>query len=69
MSRRYIRVPAERKDTVAALMASGAVAACVGAVTFYVTRLFLARESLAPEDDERPLLPPGDDNERGGGRA
>ena len=67
MRRRYIRVPAERKDDVAALVVSGALAACVGAVTFYLTRTFLARELLEPEEG-RPSLASGDDEEEGGGR-
>ena len=66
MRRRYIRVPAERKDNARALIVSGSLAACVGAVTFYFTRMFLAREALEPEE-ERPSLPPGDDEEQGGG--
>ena len=65
MSPRYIRVPAERRDTVAALLASGAVAACVGAVTFYFARLLLAREALAPEGAERRVLSPGAGEDRG----
>jgi len=64
---RYIRVPAERKDDVAALLAAGTMAACVGAVTFYFTRMLLAREPLGPEE-ERLSLPPGEDDEQGGGR-
>ena len=68
MSRHYRRVPPERKDTVAALLASGAVAACVGLVTFYFARLFIAREPLAPEEEERPLLSSEHGDEQGGGR-
>ena len=49
MKQRYVRVPPRRQDTVGALMASGIVAAGVGAVTFYLTRLFLAREPLGTE--------------------
>ena len=67
MRRRYIRVPAERRDNVVALIASGAVAACVGAVTFYFTRMLLAREALEAEE-ERTLLAPGEGDEQGGGR-
>ena len=66
MRRRYIRVPAEPKDNARALVVSGALAACVGVVTFYFTRMFLAREALEPEGE--PLsLPAGDDEEQGGG--
>ena len=66
MRRRYIRVPAERKDDVAALVVSGALAACVGAVTFYLTRVLLAREVLEPKGGILSL-PPGDDDGQGGG--
>lgn len=78
MRQRYIRVPAERRDTVAALMVSGVVAAGVGAVTFYLTRVLLAREPLdagpprlseegtdAPSGD-RPLLAGDVAQSRGG---
>lgn len=68
MRRRYIRVPAEKKDTVAALMVSGALAACVGAVTFYFTRMLFARELLEVEED-RPQLTAGEGEEQGGGRG
>ena len=44
--RRWIRVPPERKHAVASLFVSGAVAAGVGLVTYYVTRTLLAREPL-----------------------
>ena len=79
MRRRFVRVPPERKDTVAAAIVSGAVAAAVGAVTFYLTRVFLTREVLEPRGrvnpretlepgDDRPLLPGGDGDEQGGAR-
>ncbi len=73
MRRRYIRVPPERKDTVAAALVSGAVAACVGAVTFYLTRMLFSREELGPGEalgpgDEEALLPTGDDDGQGRGR-
>jgi hypothetical protein len=51
MRRRWIRVRPERRDDVGALLAAGVVAAGLGAVTFYVSRLFLARE---PVDSHRP---------------
>jgi hypothetical protein len=50
MRKRWIRVRPERQDDVGALMAAGVVAASLGAVTFYLTRLFLARE---PVDSHR----------------
>lgn len=72
MRRRYVRVPPEKKDTVAAALVSGAVAACVGAVTFYLTRMLLSREELGPRGalgpgDEEALLPEGNDVEQGRG--
>lgn len=51
MRRRWIRVRPERRDDVGALVAAGVVAAGVGAVTFYLARLLLARE---PVDTHRP---------------
>lgn len=73
MRRRYVRVPPEKKDTVVAALVSGAVAACVGAVTFYLTRMLLSREELGPRGalgpgDEETLLSGGDGDEQGGGR-
>lgn len=47
MSVRYRRVEPRRPDTAGALLAAGAVAAVTGAVTFYLVRLFLAREPLS----------------------
>jgi hypothetical protein len=67
MRQRYIRVPAEKKDTVAAAILSGAAAAAVGVVTFYLTRTFLAREPLPPAAG-RPLLPRSDGKDDEGGR-
>lgn len=46
MSQEWIRVPPEPRDTVAAGIVAGAVAAGVGLVTFYLLRTFLAREPL-----------------------
>ena len=53
MSPRYIRTPLRREHEVAAALLSGALAAGVGVVTFYLVRLVLSREPL---DAERPEL-------------
>lgn len=53
MRKRWIRVRPSGKDEAGALLTAGVLAASVGAVTFYLTRLFLARE---PVDSHR--LPP-----------
>ncbi len=44
MSPRYIRNEPDRRDTAAAALASGLLAAAVGVVVFYFLRLFLARD-------------------------
>jgi len=67
MRRRYIRVPAEPKDNVSALLVSGALAAGVGVVTFYFARMLFARELLESEE-ELLSLPAGEEEEQGGGR-
>ena len=63
MSRRWIPAPAEPKDTVAAALVSGALAAGVGVVTFYLVRTILARESLDAEEGSTALTPaaPGEE--------
>ena len=50
MRQRYIRNEPERRDDVAAAMVAGALAAGVGAVTFYLARLLLAREPVSKTD-------------------
>ena len=49
---RWIRLRPGRRETVGAALASGAVAACVGAVTFYLARLFLSREPIGPAEPD-----------------
>ena len=64
MSGEWIRVPPGRDENARALLAAGALAAGVGVVTFYLTRLLLARERLSLEG------PPGrtrDAEDDGGG--
>ena len=53
-------VPREptKQDRIAAAVTSLAVAAGVGIVTFYVTRLFLARDALPEADQETPRALP-----------
>jgi len=46
MSAPWIRRPPEARDTAAAFVLAGVAAVGVGAVTFYLTRLLLAREPL-----------------------
>ena len=46
MSGPWIRVPPDGGDRARALIAAGALAAGVGLITFYLTRLMLARERL-----------------------
>lgn len=60
--RRWIRVPPGRRDNLGAALAAGALAAGVGVLTFYVTRLFLAREPL----DGPPGPSPGEGGADGG---
>lgn len=45
MSRRLIRREPDRKETAAAALASGVLAAGVGLVAFYFVRLLLARDA------------------------
>ena len=47
MTQRWIRVPPDRDDHGRALLVAGAVAAGVGLITFYLTRLLMARDELA----------------------
>ena len=54
MKQRYIRNEPERRDDVAAAMVAGALAAGVGAVTFYLARLLLAREPVPKTDVGEP---------------
>jgi hypothetical protein len=54
MSARWIRTPPERRDEVAAALVAGALAVGVGLATFWITRLFLARERLPEAPAERP---------------
>ena len=64
MSGEWIRVPPERGDTARALLTAGVVAAGAGVVTFYLTRLLLARERLSPEGSLGRIHDAGDE---GGG--
>ncbi len=65
---RYVRRRLSRGDGLAAAAVSLAVAAGVGVVTFYVTRIFLSREPVGSGDDgdllepapERPGIGAGD---------
>ncbi len=47
MKRRWVRVPPDTADNLRAAVAAGLLAAGVGAVTFWVVRIFQAREPLA----------------------
>lgn len=49
MSARYRRGSPSRRDEVGAAAVSILVGAGAAAVTYYLTRLFLSREALAPE--------------------
>lgn len=60
--RRWLRLPPERGDTLGAALISGALGAGVGLVSFYLARLFLAREPL-----DGPPGPPAR-RDRGDGR-
>ncbi len=60
MRRRYVRREPKRRDTITAAAMSVALAAGVGAVTFYVTRLLLARETLVDSSDVERLDAPRD---------
>ncbi len=50
---RYLRNRPDRSEDLRAIVISSAVAASVGIVTFYFTRLLLAREPLGMEVDGR----------------
>jgi len=58
---RYLRNRPDRGDDLRALVISSAVAAGVGVVTFYFTRLLLAREPLGMEVDGRSGEQRGDE--------
>lgn len=58
MTPRYLRDEPSRRDSVAAALVSGVVAASVGLATFYFVRLLLAREVVRDALD-RELLEPG----------
>ena len=63
MKRRWIRVPPERGDNVRSALVAGVLAAGVGVVTFWVVRLFQAREPLGgapPTVREEPSREPGE---------
>lgn len=64
MSARWIRTPPDLRDDVAAALVAGALALGVGVATFWITRVFLARERLPEEPPARPG--PGSDDTRGG---
>ena len=58
MKTRYVRTEPTRRESLSAASLSVAVAAGVGAVTFYVTRLFLARDAIrVPSDRESKGAP------------
>lgn len=62
MKRRFVRREPERKDTLAAAVVSGVLAAGVGVVAFYFVRLILAREEMG--DSGAAALPgPSDDED------
>lgn len=63
MNAPWIRVPPRARDTFAASLLAGFVAAGAGLFTFYLARTMLAREPL---DETRT---PGTDGERRGGEA
>ena len=53
MRRRYARGRPDRQATLGAALVSGALATCVGLVTFYLARLLMAREPIGdPEPQE-----------------
>lgn len=58
--RRWLRGSPGARENLGAAVVAGAVAASVGLTTFYLTRLFLAREPLSgppgrlPEGDAEP---------------
>lgn len=51
---RWVRLPAGRKERTGAALAAGAVAACAGAVTFYLARLILSREPIGRRPPDSP---------------
>jgi hypothetical protein len=51
----WIRRPPERREGAAALLAAGIAAAGVGVLTFYLTRILLARDSLGDGGVPAPL--------------
>lgn len=57
---RYLRNRPDRGEDLRALVISSVVAASIGIVTFYFTRLLLAREALATEVDGRSGEQQGD---------
>lgn len=60
MSPRYLRNEPDRKENITAALISGILAAGVGLVTFYFTRLILARDSVGePEPGEGHAGAPG----------
>ena len=59
MSPRYLRVPPTRRNEVTAALIAGALAAAVGLVTFYVSRLLLSRSPLAEPDTDPGMNPEG----------
>jgi len=59
MRRRFIRREPDRKETAAAALVSGVLAAGVGLVTFYFVRLLLARDETGTPE----LSPPGPSGE------
>jgi hypothetical protein len=64
--RRWVRTPAGGRENAGAALVAGAVAAGVGVVTFYLTRVLLAREPL---DDPPAVRGDGSAPDEGRGRA
>jgi len=58
MKTRYIRRPPKREDDLAAAAVSVALAAGVGAVTFYVVRMLLSRDVVSPPAEREKLDAP-----------
>lgn len=56
---RYVRTKPKKKEKWSAAAASAAIAAGAGLVTFYLARLFLAREALPDPVDEESSDAPG----------
>jgi hypothetical protein len=63
MTTRYVRGEPGRSETFSAAVASVAVAAAVGAVTFYLARLLLSRQDVSGPGDAVSVARPM--NERG----